>query len=151
MQKTASVEMPLQSEPVPNREAGWEKATQRMTAKVFDPSVLAELLDLGDESDREFVIELVEIFLRDAPSRVRAVVDCAERGDLDGVEAAAHALKGSAGNLGAVLVRELAESLQLAGRAHDAATVKSCAPKLRAAYAEAEAELRRYAAAVRAQ
>lgn len=119
-----------------------------MTELDFDSSVLEQLVDLGDAADREFLVELVDIFLRDAPTRVQAVIDCANKGDLEGVEHAAHALKGSAGNLGAVLMRNLAETLQNASRTHDKATVSAHAPKLGPAYEAVESELRKYLASI---
>jgi HPt (histidine-containing phosphotransfer) domain-containing protein len=108
----------------------------------IDLTLVQELLDLCDEEDLALFRELIGIFLGDAPARIAEVLDGCARGDFDLVERAAHALKGSAGNLGAIQVQALADQLQGAGRAADLAEVRSTAPALEQAFAEAAAELR---------
>ena len=102
-----------------NSDMQLRESSTPMSSDTFDPTALGELLDLGDEDDRGLVVELIEIFLRDAPARVQALVEAAATRDFGGVERAAHALRGSAGNLGALAVQRLAESLQVAGRLRD--------------------------------
>lgn len=112
----------------------------------IDLDVIQELLDLCDEDDVGLIAELVELFLRDAPARVADVIDGCAQGDLARVERGAHALKGSAGNLGAVAVRDLADRLQAAGRAGDLALATATAKDLRRTYDAAAIELRGLAA-----
>lgn len=112
----------------------------------IDLSVVQELLDLCDDGDVALLGELVELFLRDAPARVTDILEGCDAGDLERVEKAAHALKGSAGNLGAIDVQAIAERLQIAGRSGDADAVRESTRELPAAYDAAAAELRALAA-----
>lgn len=122
-----------------------------MAEQVLDPRVLEELLDLGDEDDAEFVVELIGLFLRDAPARVQAVIDGAGAGDFEQVEQAAHALKGSAGNLGAMVLHDLAQELQEASRGRDGECVSSRAPKIGATFADAERALHAFVAEIKSR
>lgn len=113
-----------------------------MAESVIDMSVVDELVELGD-NDPVLLIDLINMFLEDAPQRRIAIVDGARSGDLEAVERAAHSLKGSSGNLGAVRVQDVAESLQVAGRSRDQASVDGLVDSLVSSLDAAEAELRR--------
>ena len=55
---------------------------------------------------------------------------------------AAHSLKGSSGNLGAKIVQEICEQLQISTRAHELETSRKLAPMLKENYAVAEDALK---------
>jgi HPt (histidine-containing phosphotransfer) domain-containing protein len=84
---------------------------------VLNQEVIDELLALTEDGDPELLVDLVSMFLADAPTKVDAIVTGLERGDLHQVERAAHSLKGSAGNLGASAVQHLCEEIQNVTRA----------------------------------
>ena len=67
---------------------------------VLDMEVVEELLSITGEADPELLLDLIGMFLEDAPNKVRIITEGVESGDLEAVGAAAHSLKGSAGNLG---------------------------------------------------
>jgi len=113
-----------------------------MAEPVIDMTVVDELLALCDDDDPELLVDLIRMFLEDGPNRVRSIETGATEGDLELVEQAAHSLKGSAGNLGAVKVQHLAEELQLAGRSGDRESAARLAERLRTDYTEAETALR---------
>jgi two-component system, sensor histidine kinase and response regulator len=79
--------------------------------EVLDPTVLANLRELGDE----FVAELAQLFLDDSPARVKALERSVAAGDGEGIRSHAHGLKGSAGNVGALQLREAAHVLESTG------------------------------------
>ena len=54
----------------------------------------------------------------------------------------AHSLKGASGNLGAIGVAELAERIEIAGKARDVDGVDAMLADLRARYRETESALR---------
>ena len=110
---------------------------------VLDQSVLDELLSFADDGDPELLLDLINMFLDDGPSKVQAVQEGIAAGDFDKAERAAHSLKGSSGNLGAVRVQDVAESLQVAGRSRDQASVDGLVDSLVSSLDAAEAELRR--------
>lgn len=108
---------------------------------VIDRTTIDELLDLCDPEDQAFLVELVGIFLRDAPTRIEQACDAARCRDFDRVERAAHALRGSAGNLGAVVLQDLATRLQAACRDRDEERVERLAGSLGPALSEAAGAL----------
>jgi two-component system, sensor histidine kinase and response regulator len=82
-----------------------------MTAAVFDRE---ELLDrLG--GDGEVLAEVVRLFLEDCPARLAALQAAVSARHAEGIRAAAHALKGAAGNLSAGRVSAAAAALEEIG------------------------------------
>ena len=66
--------------------------------------------------DREFLRELVEMFLADVPGRLGELRDALDAGDASRVAAAAHGIKGAAANLAAEGIRRVAFDLEMKGR-----------------------------------
>ena len=110
---------------------------------VLDQSVLEELLSFSDDGDPELLLDLIQMFLDDGPSKVQAVQDGLAVGDFDKAERAAHSLKGSSGNLGARHLQDVCEQLQLSTRSHQLDESKQLAPQLVETYAAAEEALKR--------
>jgi HPt (histidine-containing phosphotransfer) domain-containing protein len=86
--------------------------------QVLDMSVVEELLSLCDDGDPELLLDLIEMFLDDAPAKVAAIQQGIQGHDLEAVERAAHSLKGSSGNLGATGLQDTCEQLQNVARGH---------------------------------
>ena len=63
----------------------------------------------GDEA---LMAEVVQLFLEDCPAHVAAIEQAAAAGDVPRVRSAAHALKGSAGNLSADRLADAAAALE---------------------------------------
>ena len=77
-----------------------------------------ELLALMD-GDRELLLELIGVFLEDAPQRIQGVRGALADHDSEAVYRAAHALKGSAGNFGAPEVVSRANRLEALAQEND--------------------------------
>jgi HPt (histidine-containing phosphotransfer) domain-containing protein len=84
-----------------------------------DAEVIAMLASLQEPGEPDLVVELVTLFLRDTPDRLREL----SGRPLEGRPAArvAHSVKGSAGNLGATALQALASQLEQAGLRGDSA------------------------------
>ena len=67
----------------------------------LDFSVLATLRDLSEPGLPDPVVELIDLFMEDAPDRLHAMQTSLDRRDAEALKIAAHSLKGSAKNLGA--------------------------------------------------
>jgi signal transduction histidine kinase/CheY-like chemotaxis protein len=81
-------------------------------APVLDMSVLDELRSiLGGEVER-----LVEVFLDDTPTIIAALEIAAAGPDMDGLRNAAHTLKSSSANLGAMSLSNAAKRVELGAR-----------------------------------
>lgn len=110
---------------------------------VLDQSVLDELMSFAAEGDPEFMLDLINMFLEDSPSKVAAIQAGLAVGDFDRAERAAHSLKGSSGNLGAHLVYDICEKLQQSTRKHQLAASRRLAPVLAENYSAAEQALKK--------
>jgi two-component system sensor histidine kinase/response regulator len=80
----------------------------------IDPAVLEALRKLG--GGEELVERVIGVYLGDAPERVRAIRDAAQKGDTAAVGRAAHALKSASSNVGAMSLAALCRRLEAAGR-----------------------------------
>lgn len=119
--------------------ASLSSAAAQRTASV-DFSVLEALRSLQDDGD-EFVAGLVTMYFSDTATRLGALRGALEGGEPQAFERAAHAIKGSSANIGAVRMAALSGELQGVGKGGDL----SIAPPL---VAELEAEFDRVRAAL---
>ena len=110
---------------------------------VLDMTVVDELIALSDDGDPELLLDLIGLFLSDSPSKLEAVSEGVQTGDLDRVERAAHSLKGSSGNLGARRLQHLCESLVTRSRTGDLDGARRVAAQLDSVFDEARGALRR--------
>ena len=85
-------------------------------APAINMSVIEELLSLSDDGDASLLVDLIQMFLEDAPVKVNAIKTGFAKRDMHQIEKAAHSLKGSSGNLGATQVQEICDQLQQACR-----------------------------------
>ena len=110
-------------------------------SEVINMEVVDELLSLCDDGDPELLVDLIQMYLEDGPRKLNEIVEGLATQDYDRVERAAHSLKGSAGNLGAILVQEDCEQLQLSSRQHQLDSVRESVTSLQAHFGDAEAAL----------
>jgi len=110
--------------------------------QVLDMSVVEELLSFADDGDPELLLDLIQMFLDDSPTKIKSITEGSATGDFDKMERASHSLKGSSGNLGARLLQEACEQMQLASRSHKLEEARKITTQLVANYAQAETALR---------
>ncbi len=84
--------------------------------KVLDPSILESYRLLQEEGEPDLITELVDAFLADLEERIRVIRQAIARGDPAALRSAAHALKGSAGTVGATGLALRCGELEAAGR-----------------------------------
>lgn len=83
---------------------------------LFDAVVRADLLAMAQSGKRDFVERVQTLYAENAPLRVSDAAAAAERGDLDALSRAAHALKSMSLSLGASAVAREASSIEAAAR-----------------------------------
>jgi HPt (histidine-containing phosphotransfer) domain-containing protein len=81
--------------------------------QAIDPVVLASLDEAWDEGEADLVVELIDLYLGDAPQWVEAMRTAAAENDATVLKRAAHTLKGSSGSLGIRQVAEVCGMLEL--------------------------------------
>ncbi|MBO9667620.1 MAG: response regulator, partial [Bdellovibrio sp.] len=79
---------------------------------VIDDTNLQKLREQGEKSGKEFISELVEIFKQDAPEAVAVMRSNLNAKLIKEIPPIAHNLKTSAGILGALRLKELAERIE---------------------------------------
>jgi CheY-like chemotaxis protein/HPt (histidine-containing phosphotransfer) domain-containing protein len=81
-------------------------------ARVIDADVINGLRSLTAGTQPDFLIELIDLFIEDAPGRIAQMRDAVANDDAAAVERAAHALKSSSLNLGARRMHALCEIIE---------------------------------------
>jgi HPt (histidine-containing phosphotransfer) domain-containing protein len=113
-----------------------------MSEPILDREVLTSLKELGGDDDPGLFLELVNLFLEDTPERLRVLGEALDNGDPTALERAAHALKSSAANLGALSLSGLFRDLETAGREKNLELASSLISRARPEWARVEQALR---------
>ena len=93
--------------------------THEASAAPIDPAKLAELQEIFQEEEE--ILDLFSDFFADVPSRLQDLQRAVFSSQPDQIHAAAHALSGGSGSLGAASVQEAAVKLEEAARQGDLA------------------------------
>lgn len=127
LEAAASQAQPVTATPVPVVEVSQPAA--------IDPHVLANLRELQDPDEPDFVVELIDHLLAETPMRLANIDEAIAAGNAQAINRLAHSLKSSCGNLGAVGLATLCATLERAGAD---GRVDGTRAMLDAAYAEFE-------------
>ena len=79
---------------------------------IIDSESIENLRSLNPGDGDEFLREIIAIFLEDTPQRIAELEESLLGGDTPRFTRAAHSVKGSSANLGAMAVRDVAEQLE---------------------------------------
>jgi signal transduction histidine kinase/HPt (histidine-containing phosphotransfer) domain-containing protein len=112
-----------------------ERAPRTTDEVVLDASVLAELRETQTLGEDNFLPNLIAMFQADLAERLIALRRALAAGDSDQISQHAHALKGSASELGARRMRAICERIELRARG---GAVAGMQPMLRELEGEAE-------------
>jgi len=112
----------------------------------IDPDAIAGLRELNPGDSGEFLREIVGIYIEDTPKRIDEMRRSLAAGDAASFTRAAHTIKGSSANVGAQVLRALAERLERISRADGLGAVAPLIAECDAEFARAAAELRRLSA-----
>jgi HPt (histidine-containing phosphotransfer) domain-containing protein len=83
-----------------------------LVADAIDLGVLESLAEAQGDGEPDLVVELIDLFLADAPLRVAIMSEAMANSDARLLGRAAHALKGSSSTLGAIQVAESCAELE---------------------------------------
>lgn len=110
-------------------------------APVIDPQSIDNLRSLNPGDNDEFLREIVEIFIEDTPLRMADLEAGLAAGDTAKFTRAAHSIKGSSANLGAVALGAVAEKLEHQSRREGLAGVAPLLAVLNDEFIRTKAEL----------
>jgi HPt (histidine-containing phosphotransfer) domain-containing protein len=88
------------------------RTDEKMSDATIDPATFAEL---QDAAGADFVKELVQTFLEEAPVMLKELRDALAAGDTDTFRRAAHSLKSNSLTFGALPLAAMARDLELGG------------------------------------
>jgi HPt (histidine-containing phosphotransfer) domain-containing protein len=112
--------MSLRSEPEGTPGAAWRL-----------PDELRMLADIGDA---ETVREVIAVFQRDTEIRIQKIRAAIAAGDAPQVRAESHAIKGSAGQVGALDVSNVCRQIEAAALKQDLGAASGLLPELECAF-----------------
>ena len=110
-----------------------------MNLRVIDSATFAEL---QETAGADFVAELVDTFLEDAPSLLTELRSARAAADADRFRRAAHSLKSNSHTFGASALGAMARELELNGLAAEPARDLAAIDAIDSAFASAAAELK---------
>jgi HPt (histidine-containing phosphotransfer) domain-containing protein len=110
-----------------------------MSTPAIDPTRYAEL---QDTAGADFVVELVDTFLEEAPAMLAELRAARAVADADRFRRAAHSLKSNGHTFGALALGALARDLELSGMSAEPAGDATRLDALEAEYARAAAALK---------
>ncbi len=110
---------------------------------VIDPEAIRNLRALNPGDRDEFLREIVGIFLEDMPRRLTELDSSLAAGDAPKFSRAAHSIKGSSGNLGAMALREVAGKLEQRSQKEGLGDVAGLLNELKIQFELATAELKK--------
>jgi len=102
-----------------------------------------ELRMLADIGDAETVREVIAVFQRDTEIRIQKIRAAIAAGDAPQVRAESHAIKGSAGQVGAMDVSSVCRQIEAAALKQDLAAASGLLPELEAAFQTVRAAMSR--------
>ena len=108
---------------------------------IIDSAAIASVRALNPGDGDEFLREILGIYFEDTPRRIDELDRSLAAGDAPKFARAAHSIKGSSGNLGAVALREVAGKLETRAEKQGLADVADLLASLKEEYARAHAEL----------
>lgn len=120
---------------------GYLKPTFTMNPDIIDAEAIANLRALNPGDGDEFLREIVGIFLEDTPQRLTELDESLAAGDAPKFVRAAHSIKGSSANLGALQLRSAAERLEQHAKTQGLGDVAALVTAVKAEFARAQREL----------
>jgi histidine phosphotransfer protein HptB len=108
---------------------------------IIDPESIENLRALNPGDEDEFLREIAGIFFEDTPQRLAELDQSLAAGDLSKFTRAAHSIKGSSSNLGAMALRAAAEKLEHQARSSGLAEIGPLVNDVKAEFDRAHAAL----------
>ncbi|HSG42768.1 MAG TPA: Hpt domain-containing protein [Anaerolineales bacterium] len=104
----------------------------------IDQATFDELKQISGE---DFIDELIDTFLEDAPNMIAEMKSALEDNDADIFRRAAHSMKSNAATFGAIELAELAKDLEMLGKENKLGETGDKLKSMEDAYASAKIEL----------
>ena len=110
---------------------------------IISPATIHNLRALSPDDNDEFLREIVGIFELDTPERLAELEKALADADNKTFARAAHSIKGSSANVGAMKLHALAQELEAMASVGDKKAMQASLLRARSEFAQATAELHR--------
>ena len=114
---------------------------------VLDEQVLDSLATLPQAGDKDLVSQVIQSYINSSLDLLTRLGEAIDRADAECIRTAAHSLKSSSANVGAVRLAELCASIETSTRASDRASAVTLQRQIRVEYPRVIEALRRRIAA----
>jgi HPt (histidine-containing phosphotransfer) domain-containing protein len=124
-----------------------QRATNFMTDStqgIIDLQAVENLRELNPD-DPNFLRELVDLFLADIPARIAEIEKAIATQDASLLTRAAHTIKGSSGNFGALQLAKASLEIEQQGKTASFAAATAALPALKAAFDQVAEVLKKLA------
>jgi HPt (histidine-containing phosphotransfer) domain-containing protein len=111
----------------------------------IDLEAISNLRELNPGDNGEFLREIVSIYIEDTPKRIADLKSCLASGDVTTFTRAAHTIKGSSANVGAQVLKAIAERLEAISRKDGLGGVSGLIAECDAEFERVKSELGRIA------
>lgn len=112
------------------------------TQGVLDMQVIEGLRELGGDDDPGLLMEVIGMFLDDAPTRIQEIQQGLSSGDIKLLERAAHSLKSASANVGATRLSHVCKRIEDIARRSTSEGIAELIPESNRALNEAASALR---------
>jgi HPt (histidine-containing phosphotransfer) domain-containing protein len=113
-----------------------------MPSSILDQEAIDNLRALDPDGGDTFLREIIAIFIEDTPKRIADIDQSLAAGDVPTFARAAHTIKGASSNVGAVVLRAVAEQLEHRAKKDGLADVAALIAELKTAFASAQTALK---------
>jgi HPt (histidine-containing phosphotransfer) domain-containing protein len=108
---------------------------------LLEATLLQSIRALSTPGEKDFLNTLVAMFFKRAPELETRMEAALASNDAEAFEHAAHALKGTCGNLGAMRMHKACENLEHIGKSGDLSAVPTLMKELKVHFAEVKTAL----------
>lgn len=112
------------------------------TNSLLDQTAIQRLMDIGKSTDPGFLQQVLEMFMRQAPADIEMIRSSLDSGDFSAMWKAAHKLKGTSLNIGALRLSDICRDIEKKGRNLETAGLYGLCMQLEADYKATVAELK---------
>jgi HPt (histidine-containing phosphotransfer) domain-containing protein len=101
-----------------------------MSHSLLDPAAIESLRAISPDDNGEFLHELIDIYLTDTPQRIAEIEQSLAAENAGDLTRAAHSIKGSSSNFGAMELAAIASEIEHKGKASAFAEAQARLPTL---------------------
>jgi len=117
-------------------------AVKSGSGSLLDQTAIQRLMDIGKSTDPGFLQQVLEMFMRQAPADIEVIRNSLDSGDFSAMWKAAHKLKGTSLNIGAMRLSDICRDIEKKGRNLETSGLYGLCMQLEADYKATVAELK---------